>query len=512
MAGRPRPRKAEAATSKNRPDRDYCLRGSDAVVTIVGMPGGPSQLILTDDNLPSMFRSADSASLAGQADTVQWSALQLAMLVTGAVLCGVDIKLSNGLDLGALVAAIALLASLVPALWLTANNPQRAWYRGRAAAESLRTLSWKYAVRAEPFAGTDSAADERLLQDMASILRDLRDVGWPTGAGGSAEITEQMRRNDGPHGTALVPEFAHIPAGTHRIGAENTPYALERPVHEVTLPAFGLARRPVTNAEYAHFIAAGGYDDDRWWRTAQARRWRRGEGIHDLIADEWRKKRDNLRRRPALPVDMLRTGVATLQQAVSMVKLTTMTDGALRSALTDIYGTEPPRAPAYWYDSLLGHPSAPVVGVSIYEAEAYCAWLSAATGEPIRLPTEHEWEAAASVDGRVLPYGDTFIPLASNTFELHARGTLPVGIFPEGRSPHGVDDLCGNVFEWTASAPEPYPYAWGTATSSPDAPSDARICRGGSWRHHQNRARAAYRGRGQCFVRNDDLGFRISRG
>ncbi|KAF5994169.1 SUMF1/EgtB/PvdO family nonheme iron enzyme [Streptomyces sp. WAC00263] len=315
---------------------------------------------------------------------------------------------------------------------------------------------------------------------------------------------------DSPHGPALVPEFAHIPAGTHRIGAENTSYALERPIHEVALPTFNLARRPVTNAEYAHFITAGGYDDDRWWRTPHARRWRRGEGIHHLIADEWRKKRDNLRRRPTLPVDMLRTGVATLQQAISMVKLTTMTDDALRTALTDIYGTEPPSAPAYWYDSLLGHPSAPVVGVSIYEAEAYCTWLSTVTGDTVRLPTEHEWEAAASVEGHLFPYGNTFTPLASNTFELHARGTLPSGIFPEGTSPHGVDDLSGNIFEWTASAPEPYPYRQGSAPS-PDAPSNTRICRGGSWRHHHNRARAAYRGRGQCFVRNDDLGFRIVR-
>ncbi|KAF5994163.1 hypothetical protein BOG92_022710 [Streptomyces sp. WAC00263] len=149
------------------------MRTTATVVMIVDMHGGPSELILTDDSLPSMFRSADSASLAGQADTVRWSALQLAMLVIGAILGGVDIKLSNGLDVGAFVAAIALLASLIPALWLTANNPQRTWYRGRAAAESLRTLSWKYAMRAEPFADTDSAAEERLLQDMAAILRDL---------------------------------------------------------------------------------------------------------------------------------------------------------------------------------------------------------------------------------------------------------------------------------------------------------------------------------------------------
>ncbi len=164
------------------------------IVMIVNMSGGPSELSLTDDGLPSMFRSADTASLAGQADTVRWSALQLCMLVVGAVLGGVNIKLGNDLDLGALIASIALLASLVPALWLTAKNPQRTWYRGRAAAESLRTLSWKYAVRAEPFAGTDAAANERLLHDMSSILRDLRDVGWLSDAGGQAEITGEMRR------------------------------------------------------------------------------------------------------------------------------------------------------------------------------------------------------------------------------------------------------------------------------------------------------------------------------
>ena len=138
---------------------------------IVGISGGPSDLILTDDGLPSMFRSADAASLASSADTVRWSALQLAMWVAGAVLGGIDVHLGNGLDLGALIASIALLASLVPAVWLSVKNPQRVWYRGRAAAESLRTLSWKYAVRAEPFAGTDETANERLLSD-------LRDVGW----------------------------------------------------------------------------------------------------------------------------------------------------------------------------------------------------------------------------------------------------------------------------------------------------------------------------------------------
>lgn len=314
---------------------------------------------------------------------------------------------------------------------------------------------------------------------------------------------------DNDDGAALLPMFVSIPAGTWCIGAEDSPYPLERPVHEVSLNGFELARAPVTNAEYARFIAAGGYQDDRWWRTEAARRWRHGEGITALIAAEWTKKRDNLRRRPQLPVNMLRTGAATLQQAVSMVKLTVMSDVEIAEALTAIYGSEPPRVPAYWDDSRLNQAGQPVVGVSVYEAEAYCAWLSHVTGSTIRLPSEYEWEAAASSGGQVFPYGNSFDPWAANTFELHVRTTTPVGVFPQGISEAGCHDLSGNTFEWTASPATPYPHPDGQPGS--DDPGAVRVCRGGSWRHQQLRARAAYRGRGQCFVRNDDLGFRILR-
>jgi formylglycine-generating enzyme required for sulfatase activity len=311
------------------------------------------------------------------------------------------------------------------------------------------------------------------------------------------------------HGSALVPGLASVPARTHRIGATGTPYPLENPVHEVYLDGFDLARWPVTNSEYGCFIAAGGYDDDQWWHSDNARRWRSGDGVLDLIANEWVKKRETLRRRPHLPVDMLRAGAATLQQAVSMVKLTTMDDGEIRDALSQTYGRGPTRWPAFWHDSRFNRPSCPVVGVSIYEAEAYCAWLSAVTGQTMRLPTEYEWEAAARAGGQVFPYGDEADRYAANTFELHVRTTTPVGVFPSGVSPIGCHDLSGNVFEWTASTYAPYPYPVGALHS--DEPSAVRICRGGSWRHHQIRARAAYRGRGQSFVRNDDLGFRIAR-
>ncbi|MDH6114323.1 formylglycine-generating enzyme required for sulfatase activity [Kitasatospora sp. MAP12-15] len=312
------------------------------------------------------------------------------------------------------------------------------------------------------------------------------------------------------HGQALLPQFATIEAGRYRVGANDSPYPLEQPVHEVELTRFELARWPVTNAEYSYFIDAGGYQDDRWWHSTHARNWRAGHGTLDLISREWAKKRDSLRRRPHLPVRMLRDGTTTLHHAVSMVKLAAMSDREIRDALGLIYGTGAPGAPAYWHDSRLADPSHPVVGVSVYEAEAYCAWLTAVTGSRIRLASENEWEAVAAPDGRVFSYGDTFDTYAANTFELHLRTTSPVGVFPTGVSAHGCHDLTGNVFEWTASPATPYPHD--PAARGSDAPEAVRICRGGSWRHHQIRARAAYRGRGQCFVRNDDLSFRLARG
>lgn len=341
---------------------------------------------------------------------------------------------------------------------------------------------------------------------------------------GTTAHDPRYERCQSPHGSALVPRFARIPEGRYRIGAVNPDYPLEAPVHPVDLDAFELALWPVTNAEYARFIDAGGYQDPRWWHGAAAQAWRDGRGTLDLIAREWLRKRDSLRRRPNLPVQMLRSSAATLQHAVSMVKLAEMSDEELHEALARIHGSGAPAVPAYWHDSRLAHPAHPVVGVSVYEAEAYCAWLSAVTGTRIRLPSEYEWETAASgsctgtvpPDGssrgtQAFPYGDAFDPYAGNTFELHLRTTAPVGVFPGGVSAQGCYDLSGNVFEWTASPAGPYPQAADAALRVDEAPDAVRICRGGSWRHHHIRARAAYRGRGQVFVRNDDLGFRIAR-
>lgn len=101
-------------------------------------------------------------------------------------------------------------------------------------------------------------------------------------------------------------------------------------------------------------------------------------------------------------------------------------------------------------------PDHPVVLISWYDAAEFCRWRG------LRLPTDAEWEVAAlGAEGRAFPWGDTFDATALNhgspddPFFDDSDGwlkTSPVGAFPRGRSPYGLSDTFGNVWEWTADA------------------------------------------------------------
>ncbi len=121
-----------------------------------------------------------------------------------------------------------------------------------------------------------------------------------------------------------------------------------------------------------------------------------------------------------------------------------------------------------WVD---GRPSAsrerhPVVLVSQLDARAYAAWLSDITGYTWRLPIEEEWEKAArGTDGRHFPWGNTFDPTLVNSLDRGPFDTQPVGSYPNGASPYGMQDAAGQVYEWTST------------TSG----KDRAIVKGGSW-------------------------------
>ena len=185
-----------------------------------------------------------------------------------------------------------------------------------------------------------------------------------------------------PHGE---PIWCDVSAGEFWMGTEGESYLNAKPVHRVFVPTFQIAQTPITNAQYAKFIEAKGYNDETLWTKSG---W------------AWRK---NSKR----------------------------------------------RQPPYWDAKHWNGTTQPLVGVTWFEAVAYCNWLSRVTCKTIRLPSEAEWEKAArgALDRREYPWGDDWREFHANTDELGLEGTTPVGLFLNGASPCGAltwPAMCGN--------------------------------------------------------------------
>lgn len=159
------------------------------------------------------------------------------------------------------------------------------------------------------------------------------------------------------------------------------------------------------------------------------------------------------------------------------------------------------RAPKHWRGKQppAGEEKFPVVNISWDDAVAFAAW------EDKRLPTEEEWEfAARGRDGRLYPWGSEWNPEFANTAESSTGKIVEVGRYPGGASPFGVLDLCGNVWEWTASDLRSY------LTQEVLAPN-FKVIRGGAFDVRKEYATATYRGYVQADKVYPKTGFRGAR-
>jgi formylglycine-generating enzyme required for sulfatase activity len=151
----------------------------------------------------------------------------------------------------------------------------------------------------------------------------------------------------------------------------------------------------------------------------------------------------------------------------------------------------------------------PVVNVNWYEAKAFCEWVGG------RLPTEAEWEKAASWEAERktksdYPWGDSNPTSALLNFNGNVRDTTPVGNYPGGVSSYGLFDMAGNVLEWVSSLYMPYPYD--ADDGREDLSSvDVRVLRGGQWNDYDSNVRSATRFYFDPTVTLNAIGFRCSR-
>jgi gamma-glutamyl hercynylcysteine S-oxide synthase len=236
----------------------------------------------------------------------------------------------------------------------------------------------------------------------------------------------------GADGAGPLPGDVAVPGGRFplgaRPGAEPFVFDNEQWAHPVELRPFAVARAPVTQAEFAAFVEEDGYRRRDLWGGA-GWEWREGAGaLHPVY---WQR------------------------------------EGPGRWLRRDFDRWVP-----------LG-PHRPVLHVNWYEAEAYCRWAGR------RLPTEAEWEAAASGRDpkRRFPWGDSPPSADQANLDGVALGCVGVAACPAGDSPHGCRQMIGNVWEWTADDFLPYPGFEAGPYRDYSAPwfGTHKVLRGGCW-------------------------------
>jgi hypothetical protein len=147
-----------------------------------------------EQDFGSLYQSADESSLIGQRRFLLATRIRLGGVVAAAV-GGAFAAEAGPVDIFGLIALVAFLAALAAEVYVVTEHPDRVWYEGRAAAESTKSLAWRYMVGGEPFpvAQATAAVDTLYLERMYDVLHDLASLDL-IAAAGAQHITNEMRR------------------------------------------------------------------------------------------------------------------------------------------------------------------------------------------------------------------------------------------------------------------------------------------------------------------------------
>jgi iron(II)-dependent oxidoreductase len=254
-----------------------------------------------------------------------------------------------------------------------------------------------------------------------------------------------------------------FPGGEVEIGTDDrsAAYDNERGRHLVELSPFSIDQHPVTNGDFVIFIAAGGYSAREYWSDA-GWKWVAESGAQAPLYWSW-------------------------------------VDGSWMTRSMDQTGPV--------------QPSHPVCHVSYYEAEAFARFAGK------RLPTELEWEAAASWDAasgtkRSYPWGEQPPSKDLANLDQLSFGTRAVGSYPRNVSPLGCYGMIGDVWEWTSSDLRPYPgfqsFPYREYSEAFFGP-EYKVLRGGSWATRPGAIRNTFRNWDYPIRRQIFSGFRCAR-
>jgi hypothetical protein len=145
-------------------------------------------------DLPALYRSADRESERAQRSYLRSLRVRLGALLVAAFGGALTLTTAGGFQVGGGLAFLAFACALGAELFLATTSPLTTWYEGRAAAESAKTLAWRYMVRGEPFEVDTPDVDKQFLAQTYSLLQDLQSIALGTAEPGAHQITDKMRR------------------------------------------------------------------------------------------------------------------------------------------------------------------------------------------------------------------------------------------------------------------------------------------------------------------------------